>query len=1071
MFRFLLVSFLFLASNVWAQDRTISGNISSDEDGSGLPGVNVIIKGTTVGTTTDVNGSYTLDVPSDGGTLVFSFIGLASQEIEIGARSVVDVVMSSEVEELQEVVVTALGITKEKAALGYAVTSVGGSQLEARPEADIARLLRGKVPGVDITSQSGVTGTGTNIIIRGYSSISGSNQPMFVLDGVPIDASTYSDRGFTSGGATASSRFLDLDPNNVAEVSVLKGLAATVLYGEAGRNGVILITTKTGQQGGPVGNKKVEVSFSQSYFVNKVASLPDDQDQYGNGWQNNAAAAFSNWGAPFDQPNRNGLTDGTIKHPYDRAVWHGVFPELIGARWKYQAYDNLQNFFVDGSQKNTSLGISARVGNNSSIKANYGWTKDDGYIPFNEYTKHNFSLGANTQLSNGLKLTASFNYIESQAIKPPTAPSRNSNSTQVSLFGNVMYTPRSWNLFGLPYERPDTHGSVYYRGNNGMQHPLWTLHNAHDRDDVTRFIGNMGLSYEIADFLSISYRIGIDRTSLMNNYMINKNGVQGYAVNGRYMTSNRNNVNYDQTVNLNGSVELNQDLDLSFLVGANLKSRNYELHQINSSYQFIYNFFDHSNFNTTTANSYYLRENTYGAYANLSLSYKDYAFLEASARNDWTSTLEPENRSVLYPSTSVSILPLKALDINNENLNFLKVRFGFGTSAGYPSPYSTRGSLNTSTNVFMTNSGTTLNSNSVSNFYANAGIKPEIHKELELGIEGKFLKNRVGIDISAYTKDSEDLIINLELDQSTGYSSSTVNSASINNKGIEAIINVVPVQSRDFTWEITGQFSKLKSEVLSIADGISKVYVAGYTGRGNIAIPGMPFGIMEGSTISRDYGSLDGLDVTQVHSDDRLNYTPFLDANGGYTYLGTGMIGDPQPDFVYGVTNTLSYKWATIRVQFDHQVGGDMFTTTVSTMTGRGILGNTGFDRFVPVITSGLKLDGTPYTKQTTANQHYWPNTGVFYDEQSVYDASTMRLREVSLSLVAPKSFLNGTPFGNASLTLSAQNIWHLAYNTPKDSNFDPEVSSYGTGNNVRGFDEMTGPTAKKYGATLSLTF
>jgi len=1071
MFRFLLVSFLFLASNVWAQDRTISGNISSDEDGSGLPGVNVIIKGTTVGTTTDVNGSYSLDVPSDGGTLVFSFIGLASQEIEIGARSVVDVVMSSEVEELQEVVVTALGITKEKAALGYAVTSVGGSQLEARPEADIARLLRGKVPGVDITSQSGVTGTGTNIIIRGYSSISGSNQPMFVLDGVPIDASTYSDRGFTSGGATASSRFLDLDPNNVAEVSVLKGLAATVLYGEAGRNGVILITTKTGQLGGPVGNKKVEVSFSQSYFVNKVASLPDDQDQYGNGWQNNAAAAFSNWGAPFDQPNRNGLTDGTIKHPYDRAIWHGVFPELIGARWKYQAYDNLQNFFVDGSQKNTSLGISARVGNNSSIKANYGWTKDDGYIPFNEYTKHNFSLGANTQLSNGLKLTASFNYIESQAIKPPTAPSRNSNSTQVSLFGNVMYTPRSWNLFGLPYERPDTGGSVYYRGNNGMQHPLWTLHNAHDRDDVTRFIGNMGLSYEIADFLSISYRIGIDRTSLMNNYMINKNGVQGYAVNGRYMTSNRNNVNYDQTVNLNGSVELNQDLDLSFLVGANLKSRNYELHQINSSYQFIFNFFDHSNFNTTTANSYYLRENTYGAYANLSLSYKDYAFLEASARNDWTSTLEPENRSVLYPSTSVSILPLKALDINNENLNFLKVRFGFGTSAGYPSPYSTRGSLNTNTNVFMTNSGTTLNSNAVSNFYANAGIKPEIHKELELGIEGKFLKNRVGIDISAYTKDSEDLIIDLELDQSTGYSSSTVNSASINNKGIEAIINVVPVQSRDFTWEITGQFSKLKSEVLSIADGISKVYVAGYTGRGNIAIPGMPFGIMEGSTISRDYGSLDGLDVTQVHSDDRLNYTPFLDANGGYTYLGTGMIGDPQPDFVYGVTNTLSYKWATIRVQFDHQVGGDMFTTTVSTMTGRGILGNTGFDRFVPVITSGLKLDGTPYTKQTTANQHYWPNTGVFYDEQSVYDASTMRLREISLSLVAPKSFLNGTPFGNASLTLSAQNIWHLAYNTPKDSNFDPEVSSYGTGNNVRGFDEMTGPTAKKYGATLSLTF
>jgi TonB-linked SusC/RagA family outer membrane protein len=1071
MFRFLLVSFLFLASNVWAQDRTITGSISSDEDGSGLPGVNVILKGTTVGTTTDVNGYFSLGVPSDGGTLVFSFIGLSSQEIEIGARSVVDVVMSSEVEELQEVVVTALGITKEKAALGYAVTSVGGSQLEARPEADIARLLRGKVPGVDITSQSGVTGTGTNIIIRGYTSISGSNQPLFVLDGVPIDASTYSDRGFTQGGATASSRFLDLDPNNVAEVSVLKGLAATVLYGEAGRNGVILITTKTGQIGGPASNKKLEVSFSQSYFVNQVASLPNDQDNYGNGWQNNAAAAFSNWGAPFNQPNRNGLTDGTIKHPYDRAIWNGVFPQYVGARWNYQAYDNLQNFFVDGSQKNTSLGVSARIGNNSSIKANYGWTKDDGYIPFNEYTKHNFSLGANTQLANGIRVTASFNYIESQAIKPPVAPSRNSNSTQVSLFGNVMYTPRSWNLFGMEYERPDTKGSTYYRGNNGMQHPLWTLHNASDRDDVNRFIGNVGISYEIADFLNLSYRLGLDRTNMLNNYMINKNGVQGHAVLGRFETSNRNNMNYDQTVNLNGAVELSSDLDFDFLVGANLKSRNYELSQITSSEMFIFDFFDHSNFSVTTANSYYLRENTYGVFANMGLAFREFAFLNVSARNDWTSTLEKENRSVLYPSTSLSVLPLKALDISNENLNFLKVRFGFGTSAGYPSPYSTRGSLATSTNVFKTAGGTTLNSNSVSSFFANANIKPEIHKELEFGIEGKFLKNRVGIDITAYSKDSEDLIIDLELDKSSGYSSSTVNSASINNQGIEAIVSVIPVQSRDFTWEIAAQFSTLKSEVISIADGISKVYVGGYTGRGNIAIPGMPYGIMEGAVIARDYGTLDGLDHLQVNSDDRTNYTPIVDANGGYTYLGTGLIGDPQPDFVYGVTNTMSYKWVSLRVQFDHQVGGDMFSTTISTMTGRGILGNTGFDRFVPVVTSGVKLDGTVHTKQTTANQHYWPNTGVFYDEQSVYDASVMRLREVSLSLVAPKSFLNGTPFGNASLTVSAQNIWHLAYNTPKDSRFDPEVSSYGVGSNVRGFDSMTGPTAKKYGATLSLTF
>ena len=605
-----------------------------------------------------------------------------------------------------------------------------------------------------------------------------------------------------------------------------------------------------------------------------------------------------------------------------------------------------------------------------------------------------------------------------------------------------------------------------------MLHTIITsIIHTRDRDDVNRFIGNVTLSYEIADFLNLTYRIGLDRTNMLNNYMINKNGVQGYAVLGAYHTSNRNNINYDQVVNLNGSVELSEDLDLDFLVGGNLQSRNYELSQIYSSDMFIFNFFDHSNFTVTNANTYVLRENTYGAYANLSLGYKDWGFLTASARNDWTSTLEPANRSFLYPSISLSVLPFDALGVSNQNLNFLKVRFGFGTSAGYPSPYSTRGSLVTSTKIFQTAGGTLLNSNAVSNFFANPDLTPEIHKELELGIEGKFFKNRVGVDISAFTKDSEDLIINLDLDATTGYRNSTVNSASINNKGVEAIVSVVPVQSRDFTWEVSGQFSLLRSEVLSIADGVEKIYVGGYVGRGNIAIPGLPYGIMEGDIIKRDYGSLDGTDHLQVSWDDRLNYIPIVNSNGGYQQLGFGVIGDPNPDYVYGVTNTLTYKWVTARVQFDASVGGDVFSTTSSTLLGRGILEETGFDRFVPVVTRGLTNDGSPNVKQTTANAHYWPNTGVFYDENSVYDASVMRLREVSLSLVAPKSFLNGTPFGSASLTMSAQNIWHLAWNFPRGANFDPEVISYGAGSNARGWDEMTGPTAKKWGATLSLTF
>jgi len=322
-----------------------------------------------------------------------------------------------------------------------------------------------------------------------------------------------------------------------------------------------------------------------------------------------------------------------------------------------------------------------------------------------------------------------------------------------------------------------------------------------------------------------------------------------------------------------------------------------------------------------------------------------------------------------------------------------------------------------------------------------------------------------------FTKDSEDLIIDLDLDASTGYTSSTVNSASINNKGIEALVNFIPVQSRDFTWEIAGQFSLLRSEVLTISDGVDQIYIGGKVGQGNIAIPGLPYGVMEGDIIKRDYGGLDGTDHTQVHWDDRENFTPYVDANGNYQQLGFGVIGDPNPDFVYGVTNVLTYKWVTARVQFDASVGGDVFSTTSSTLLGRGILEETGFDRFIPVVTRGLSNDDTPNTTQTSANNHYWTNTGVYYDENSTYDASVMRLREISLSFVAPNSFLNGTPFGSASLTLSAQNIWHMAWNFPGGANFDPEVMSFGAGNNSRGWDAMTGPTAKKWGATLSLTF
>jgi TonB-dependent SusC/RagA subfamily outer membrane receptor len=298
---------LFTIGASFAQ-RNISGTVV-DTRGEALIGASVLVKGTNAGTVTDIDGRYEVSVPDGSTVLVISYTGFETQELAISASDIMDVTLSEGVA-LTEVVVTGLGIRKEKKALGYAVSTIGSADLELRPEADVGRTLRGKIPGVNITGTSGLAGSGTNVIIRGYSSITGDNQPLFVVDGVPFNASTNSDQNFQQGGATASSRFLDLDPNNIAEVSVLKGLSATVLYGEAGRNGVVLVTTKNGTSADM--NKKFEITVNQSYFVNDVASLPDDQDAYGNGWQNAAAAAFSNWGAPFDQPNSNGLANGQL---------------------------------------------------------------------------------------------------------------------------------------------------------------------------------------------------------------------------------------------------------------------------------------------------------------------------------------------------------------------------------------------------------------------------------------------------------------------------------------------------------------------------------------------------------------------------------------------------------------------------------------------------------------------------------------------------------------------------------------------------------------------------------------
>lgn len=1042
---------LFAVGFTYAQ-TTISGTVT-DDSGEPLIGTSILVEGTITGTVTDIDGKYTLNVPEGSNVLVFSYTGYKSQRVEINGRTTIDVVMETDAIYTEEVVVTGLGIKREKKALGFGVTTVGSADIELRSEADVARILRGKAPGVDITQTSGIAGSGTNIIIRGYSSITGSNQPLFVVDGVPFNTSTNNDQNFVGGGATASSRFLDLDPNNIAEISILKGLSATVLYGEAGRNGVVLVTTKTGQAAEDV-DKGFEVRFMQQFANTEVANLPDYQNTYGNGFSGNFGWFFSNWGPAFDVRGSNGIAeDGTVSHPYDRDRYAGDFPEFQGVRYPYQPYESVENYFQTGLVSNTSVGIDKSFGEDGGFSANYSYLDDEGFTPGNTYAKHNLGVGGRANLANGLRVNGTINVVSSDRTAPPASVGFGSNPSGASAFGNLLYTPRSIDLLNLPFQSPVDGRSIYYRSGNDIQNPLWTLANANDFEKIRRFFGNLQLSYDITDWLSVTYRGGVDQYSQQNRRSINRGGTQ--VPDGQLASSTRLNTITDQVLNIQYDTRIGENLELNGVVGANFRRETNDRNFLTSTNQFVFGLLNHGNFIDHNNSSFLTEENTLGAYATATLGYKNFLYVNLQGRNDWTSTLEEENRSIFYPSASVSFVPTDAFSglENSQVVNYLKLRLGYGTSAGYPDPYQTRTILGTGTRAYATRGGALLNVNTLSNNLGNPNLQPELITELEFGLEGRFFNNRFGVDLSLYDKDSDDLIIDLNLDPSTGFTNTTVNAASVQNQGIELGLNFVPFRG-DFGWDFTLNFTRNINTVQQVAEGVDEIVYAGYTNLGNFAIPGESFGTMKGLPFERN---AEGQLVTTNAGD----YIPANDI---------GVIGDAIPDFNANWLNTFSYKGLSLYFQWSWTQGGDIMSLTTATMLARGTTTDTDVDRFLPIILNGVnQSDGTPNDVQGYMGDLFF-NAYFFADEGAVFDATVVRLREVSLSYKLPQGILKNTPFGSASIVFSGENMWYNAPNFPEGVNFDPEVLSLGVGNG-RGFEYLTGPTAKKYGVALNVTF
>jgi len=1047
---------LLVCQLLFAQAGGISGKIT-DKTGSPIPGATIRIKGTKKGTSAGPDGSFALEALPNT-TLIITGIGYETQEVKAGTAPL-SITLAFNERALSEVVVTAQGIKKEKKALGYSLTAVANKDLELRPEGDIGRVLNGKVAGLSVLNSSGISGSGTSLSIRGVSSINaGVATPLFIVDGVPFDAGNNGNDNFQYGGGTSSSsRFLDLDPNNIESINVIKGLAGATLYGEAGRNGVIIVTTKNGS--GHRTAKKFEVTVSQSLFANQVANIPEYQNTYGGGFDLVPSAAYSNWGAKFTNP--------PLQVAYAPALV-AAYPELTGKTQDYKPYDNVKSFFRTGVVSSSSINIAAS-GANTTFNANYSYMDDEGFTPNNRVFKNNFGIGGTAKLANNLTANAVMNFAITDFQTPVVGANGGGGGPDItSVFGFLLFTPRSANLMGLPYENPVTHGSIYYRNGNDIENPRWTASNALSKDLTYRTYGTFGLKYEIIKGLSLAYRLGLDFYNESQRLTINKGGISGGAgyVNGLYRTSNAYNSILNHTLNATYNTNLSSNFSLTVNTGFDMRNDSYSQSGLKSTQQIVYGLFDHSNFITHDILSeggsdldYKTTKTRAGVYAEASVGYKDYVFLNLNGRNDWVSTLEKNNRTLFYPGVSASFIPTAAIASlkDSKTVNYLKLRLGYSTSAHFPDPYNTRASLNLSTNSFVDKNGNVINVASVPDRVPNPNLKPELIKEGEAGIEGKFFNNILSIDATAYYRTASNQILNRQLDVSTGYTSTTINAGAVDNKGIEIALGITPISTKDWKWQLDGIYTLNKSYVHSMPDDIKQIEIGGYSGGpGLYAINGKPLGVLQGSYVQIDPKS--GKNI--------------VDANG--YYLGSSdikVIGDPNALYKLTGISTLSYKSFSFRMQWDFTKGGDMFSNTVRTLLARGVTKDTDFDRTLPfIIPNAVKQDGTPNNIQQSVDNIYFNTYGFGPNSITVWDATLIRLREVSFAFSFPKKVLEKTPFGAASFNVSANNLWYLAPNFPKYTRFDPESNSLGAGA-IHGLDLFAGPSSRRIGASLKLMF
>lgn len=1025
---FTTILLIAMIGSVFAQ-RTVTGIVTDASDGSGIPGVNIQVKGTSTGTVTDVSGNYSIDVPDDNAVLKFSFIGYTTQEIAVGGNSTINVNLQPTSVGVDEVVVTALGISREKKALGYAVTEVGGDEINQVKETNVINQLSGRVAGVVITRSAAGPGAGSRVIIRGNNSLTGENQPLYVVDGIPVDNSGF---GTAAGTGTANYRrtdygtgISDINPDDIESISVLKGPNAAALYGARASNGVILITTKKGTKG-----KGLGVTYRGSYTFENPLLLPEYQNEYGQGREGiipdyeQLLTTGGSWGPKLDGSSQLYFT---------------------GENRPYSAQeDNVRNFFRTGATISNTLALDYGS-DNATMRFSYTNLQANSILENSGINKHNFNLRGTANLNKRLSLDAKVTYFMQDATNRPDQGTE-------GIMAYVYDIPRNLDMADLEdFQNPD-YSTRSYTSSGG--NPYWILHHDINDDTRTRINGFAKATYKFADFLSAFVRVGTDHTT-QEIENVTQYG-HWFFQSGRLSFNTRTVTETNADFLLMFNKEFG-DFTVSANAGGNLRYDTYKYYGISGEdFKIPTKPILQSCAETFTGYTPLREKRVNSLYGTATLDFRRMVYLDITARNDWSSALPEDSWSYFYPSVGVSVLLNEAFGIESDILSFSKVRASWAQVGKDTGPYQLTNSFSLSSSTSSYLGLTVLNRPGT---YYVEDLKPEQSSSIEVGAEVRMFNNRLFADFSYYDISSTDLIMQIPVSASTGYSSFNTNVGEITNKGIELMIGGTPVRTKGFSWEVALNMATNENELVELIEDLDN-YEFSTTNAGNVLVS---------ATVGGGFGEIWGTDFKRT-DDGRIIVD---DMGRPQASSEKVLLGNYQPDWTGGLTNTFRYKGITLRALIDFRIGGQVYSGSDAGLDAMGVSKRSlEYREEGGLVVDGVVNTGTPEDpvyETNTANvsaQDYWgAMSGIV--SNYIYDQTNIRLRELTISYNLPQKVLANTFIKKASIGLVGRNLFFLY---KEIDNFDPE-SSYSTSNYAQGMLWYNLPTTRSFGFNVNISF